>query len=237
MRILKKGNSSTKSLAYTTPVLPILEYGAVFWDPYREGQIRVLDRVQKKDAKFAYHTNESNWETLSQRRKISRTYAHFKAYSGTRAWQAIGDRLQWPYYWASLIMDGKSGTGSIGRISENIPLWIGPFDSGTGYLQKFWGLPSVNQILLERELGRRLMWWTEENVCWKLSKKCSEVKWSVVQWRGGGISGRIMKVIYGWWSEVKVVLKLICNNCGLTISVTRFCTSFPLCCLYYLHCC
>ena len=85
MRILKKGNSSTKSLAYTTPVLPILEYGAVFWDPYREGQIRVLDRVQKKDAKFAYHTNESNWETLSQRRKISRTYAHFKAYSGTRA--------------------------------------------------------------------------------------------------------------------------------------------------------
>ena len=38
MRVLKKGNSSTKRLAYTTPVRPILEYGAV------------LDRVKKKPA-------------------------------------------------------------------------------------------------------------------------------------------------------------------------------------------
>jgi len=29
-------------------VRPILEYGAACWDPYREGQIRALDRVQKK---------------------------------------------------------------------------------------------------------------------------------------------------------------------------------------------
>jgi len=36
MRILKKGNSSTKSLAYTTLVRPILEYGVACWDPYRE---------------------------------------------------------------------------------------------------------------------------------------------------------------------------------------------------------
>jgi len=58
MRILEKGNSSTKSLAYTTLVCPILEYGAVWWDPYREGQICALDRAQKKAAKFAYYTNE-----------------------------------------------------------------------------------------------------------------------------------------------------------------------------------
>ena len=38
-RIFKKGNSSTKSLAYTTQVLPILECGVVCWDPYRERQI------------------------------------------------------------------------------------------------------------------------------------------------------------------------------------------------------
>ena len=35
MCILKKGNSSTKSLAYTTLVCVILEYGAACWDPYR----------------------------------------------------------------------------------------------------------------------------------------------------------------------------------------------------------
>jgi len=48
MRILRKGNSDTKSLAYVSLVRPILEYGATCWDPYREGQINALDRVQKK---------------------------------------------------------------------------------------------------------------------------------------------------------------------------------------------
>jgi len=65
MRILKKGNSNTKSLAYMSLVRPILECGAACWDPYREGQIIALDMVQKKVAKFAYHTNSSNWETLA----------------------------------------------------------------------------------------------------------------------------------------------------------------------------
>ena len=35
MRMLKKGNNNTKRLAYTALVRPILEYGAVCWDPYR----------------------------------------------------------------------------------------------------------------------------------------------------------------------------------------------------------
>jgi len=62
MRILKKGNINTKSLAYISLVRPILEYGAACWEPYREGQITALDRVQKKAAKFAHHTtNISNW--------------------------------------------------------------------------------------------------------------------------------------------------------------------------------
>ena len=64
MRILKKGKSSTNSLAYTKLISPILDYGAACWDPYREGQIHALDRVQKKAAKFSHHTNESNWETV-----------------------------------------------------------------------------------------------------------------------------------------------------------------------------
>ena len=60
MRILRKGNSSTKSSAYMSLVHPILEYGAACWDLYREGQINTLDRVQKKAAKFAHHTNSPN---------------------------------------------------------------------------------------------------------------------------------------------------------------------------------
>ena len=79
-------------------VRPILEYGAVCRNPYREGQITALDRVQKKAVKFAHHTNSLNWETLVSRRKLSRICALFKAYSGERAWEVIGDKLQRPHY-------------------------------------------------------------------------------------------------------------------------------------------
>jgi len=42
-----------------------------------------------------------------------------------------------PPTWVMLIMRGKLETGEKGRISWNIPLWIGPSDSGTSYLQIF----------------------------------------------------------------------------------------------------
>src|SRR5215469_9248474 len=89
MRILKKGNSNTKSLAYMSLVRPILEYGAACWDLYRERQISALDRVQKKAAKFAHHTSSPHWETLASRRKLARVCALYKAYSGERAWKSI----------------------------------------------------------------------------------------------------------------------------------------------------
>ena len=107
MRILKKGNSNTKSLACLSLVRPILEYGAAFWDPYREGQITELHRVQKKATKFAHQTNSSNWETLVSRRKLSRICALIKAYSGEWAWTAIGDRLQRPHYLSSVDYEWK----------------------------------------------------------------------------------------------------------------------------------
>ena len=82
MRILKKGDRNTKSLACMSLVRPILEYGAACWGSYREGQITALDRVQRKAVEFAHHTNSSKWETLASRRKLSRICALFKAYPG-----------------------------------------------------------------------------------------------------------------------------------------------------------
>ena len=52
----------------------------------------------KKGAKFAHHSGGSDWEFSAQRRKIARTCALYKAYTGKRAWKAIGDRLQAPSY-------------------------------------------------------------------------------------------------------------------------------------------
>jgi len=65
-------------------VRPILEYGSVFWDPCREGQINASDRVQKEAAQFTNHTKDSDRETLAQHRTIARLCALFKAYSEER---------------------------------------------------------------------------------------------------------------------------------------------------------
>jgi hypothetical protein len=54
-----------KALHFT---MSVLEYGAVCWNPYREGQINELDRVQNKAAKFAHHRSDSNLETLAERK-------------------------------------------------------------------------------------------------------------------------------------------------------------------------
>jgi hypothetical protein len=77
----KKGNRSTKSLAHTSLVRPILEYGAACWDPYREGQINAVDRG-----------------TLAQRRTVACLCLLLKAYNGERAGKAIGASLHRPYY-------------------------------------------------------------------------------------------------------------------------------------------
>ena len=153
MRILKKGNSSTKSLAYTTLVRPILEYGAACWDPYREGQIHALDRLQKKTAKFAHLTNESNWETLLQRRKVTRLCALFKEYSEERAWKAIGDRLQRPNYLSRVDHERKirnrrqrTDIGKYSFVNRTIRLW-------NRLPAELLGALPVNQMLLERGLG------------------------------------------------------------------------------------
>ena len=99
MRILKKRNyNNKKRLAYMALVRPVLEYGAVCWDPYREGQLSTLNRVQKRVAKFGNNKNEPGWETLRQRRLTARIYALFKANTGTWAWEAKGDSLLKPSY-------------------------------------------------------------------------------------------------------------------------------------------
>ena len=87
-----------KSLAYKSLVRPILEYGVACWDLCRECQINAFDCVQKKVAKFAHHMRGLVWESLAQYRKIAQMCALFKAYTGERAWKAIGDKLQAPSY-------------------------------------------------------------------------------------------------------------------------------------------
>jgi hypothetical protein len=89
--------------------------------------------VQKKAAKFAIghnHRNGSDWESLAQRRKIARLCALFKAYTGERAWKAIGERLQGPCYWSRDDHDRKvrsrkqrTDIGKYSFVNRTIKLW------------------------------------------------------------------------------------------------------------------
>jgi DNA-directed RNA polymerase len=71
-----------------------------------EGEIQALDQVQKKAAKFAYNTNVSNWEILTQRRKISRVCALLKMCAGERALKAITYLLT---PWSRVLLEKRTG--------------------------------------------------------------------------------------------------------------------------------
>jgi hypothetical protein len=67
---------------------------------------------------------------LAQRRKIARLCALFKAYTGERAWKAIGERLQEPCYLSRIDHDQKIRTrkqkadsGKYSFVNRTIKLW------------------------------------------------------------------------------------------------------------------
>jgi len=239
MHVLKKGNSNTKFLNYATLLRPILEYGAGCWDSCKEGQIHALDRVQKNAAKFAYHMNESNWETLSQRRKISRLCALFKAYSEERAWKTIGDRLQMPNYLSRVDHERKirnrrqrTDVGKYSFVNRTIRLWNRLPAESLGTLRC-----KPNAFRKRVRSAINVVNWRKGE--WivnylKSAVKRSEVKCSALK---GGKSGRTVNCIYGLlkWSEGPV--KIGCCTCGITILETRYSTLSPLCCFTYVHCC
>jgi hypothetical protein len=67
---------------------------------------------------------------LAQRRKIAHIYAVFEAQKGERAWKAIGDRLQRPYYRSRVDHDLKirsrkqrTDIGKYSFLNRTIQLW------------------------------------------------------------------------------------------------------------------
>ena len=52
----------------------------------------------KRAAEYANNMNVSGWKSLAQRRLKARICAIFKANTGRRAWNAIGNKLLNPCY-------------------------------------------------------------------------------------------------------------------------------------------
>jgi hypothetical protein len=82
-------SQATKAAAYKTLVRPILEYASSVWDPYRVGDKKLLERIQRKAARFClkdYQQRSSvskmleqlEWETLEGRRKNNRLSMMYK---------------------------------------------------------------------------------------------------------------------------------------------------------------
>ena len=89
-----------------------------------------MGRLQNKAAKFAHHSGGSDWESLAQRRKIARMSALYKAYTGDRAWMAIGDRLQAPsylsrvdHYWKIRARKQRIEIGKYSFVNRSITDW------------------------------------------------------------------------------------------------------------------
>ena len=67
----------------------------------------MLDRVEKKVAKFANLRDDSNWETFAQRRKMACICALYKAHSTELSCEDRDDILQRPYYLSQVDHDWK----------------------------------------------------------------------------------------------------------------------------------
>ena len=145
--------------------------------------------MQNKAAKFAYHTNETKWETLTQRRKIARLCAPHKAYCGEQAWKAVGDRLKRPYFLSRADHDWKirnrrqrTDIGKYSFVNRTIRHWnrlpaeiLGALPCKPNTFRK-----RVRNMISEVNWRK----WKCVEVLSERVVKWSEVKWSVVKWRG-----------------------------------------------------
>ena len=88
-RNLKISFPKIKELAYNSLVRPITEYSAAVWDPYTQANIRSLEMVQRRAARWTlnrYHNVSSvtemldhlNWPTLQLRRSETRLCLMYK---------------------------------------------------------------------------------------------------------------------------------------------------------------
>lgn len=82
-RNVKTDSINIKECAYKTFVRPQLEYAAAVWDPYRASDKSLIDKVQRRAARWVVNDYRSTssvtkihqklgWDTLEERRKSSR---------------------------------------------------------------------------------------------------------------------------------------------------------------------
>ncbi|KAL8624779.1 hypothetical protein ACOMHN_002472 [Nucella lapillus] len=88
-RNLKIASTTLREKAYLVFVRPLLEYACSVWDPYLEGEIKQIEAIQRRAARFVtnrYHRTASvtqmlerlGWPSLQQRRQAARLATLYK---------------------------------------------------------------------------------------------------------------------------------------------------------------
>ena len=92
-RNLRLSNEHTKTSAYRSMVRPLLEYCSTVWSPYTKEDIKKIEMVQRRAARYVtnrYHNTSSvtsmlehlEWETLEARRTKNQLVMFFKIIRG-----------------------------------------------------------------------------------------------------------------------------------------------------------
>ena len=98
-RNLYRCPQNIKSLAYTTLVRPLLEYASAAWDPYTGRNVKDIEMVQRRAARFVTKeyghetsvgklVSDLGWQTLQKRRQNARLAVFHRAQSG---WPGLSD--------------------------------------------------------------------------------------------------------------------------------------------------
>ena len=105
-RNLGKCPESVKNQAYTTLIRPRLEYCSSVWDPYTHKQVKDIEGIQRRAARFVKGCyvrtpatvtkplKELEWSTLQQRRQMSRLTMMYKIVNDQSSPAQIPDYVQ-----------------------------------------------------------------------------------------------------------------------------------------------
>ena len=92
-RNLKVGNKRAKETAYKALIRPKLEYAASVWDPHTQADIKTLEKVQRRAARWVTSRyrqtscvdsilTDLDWPTLQNRRKKAQLELFYKFHKG-----------------------------------------------------------------------------------------------------------------------------------------------------------
>ena len=94
-RNFKQCTKEVKTATYTTMVRPVLDYAFTVWDPHHQGDIKILEQVQRRAARYVYNdyttrtpgcvtamVKDIGWESLEDRRSIARLSLLYKMHHG-----------------------------------------------------------------------------------------------------------------------------------------------------------